>query len=602
MQIAGGPRWSPTGPRIVGAAVLAACLGVLLLAGPGRALAAPEIGTDPGELIFSAVVGQATAPSTFLILNTGTAALAVTSLALAGAQPGSFALVSPPATPFVLASGASAAVNVRFVPGSVGSLSALLRIASDDADEPNLDVGLYGLSAQGLEGGNEPPLDRVVTTLGYAIDVGGTTLVLGTGPAPIGEEVLLPLFEKAGAGDVRMVPVARYSPAFVLDFGYYVPAGASPNRVLVGQLSGSANPPQHQTLFPEVISGGVAFDPGAQVFGVYTTGSTHSIYSEDGLNALLHPLNVEHAVRVYPLRDRAGVAVPNAYLVGFEEATNGDYQDYVFTLYNVRPPGSVTDDDHDGFSPPADCDDTDQTVFPGATELCDGRDNDCDGTADDGNPGGGGSCDTGQPGICAAGTEQCQGGTLVCANDSAPEPEQCGTGIDEDCDGSIDENDECALCLPDDTVSLATQTIRNRIKRNGAPASDQIAVKGTFSLPAPGASRPDAEDVTVRLDGEAGVYWEATLAAGSIEKSRSGRRFSYTDRDEPFEHGGVYKAKLTLKRDLTTVRYVVKAKGLDLVAFSGARSTVTVRIGRACYADTGDACTTNGAATATTCR
>ena len=47
-----------------------------------------------------------------------------------------------------------------------------------------------------------------------------------------------------------------------------------------------------------------------------------------------------HATRIYPVKDRAGQLVPNAYLVTFEDATNGDYQDYVFLLTNVRPTSS----------------------------------------------------------------------------------------------------------------------------------------------------------------------------------------------------------------------------------------------------------------------
>jgi len=44
---------------------------------------------------------------------------------------------------------------------------------------------------------------------------------------------------------------------------------------------------------------------------------------------------------------------------------------------------SCTDADEDGACAEVDCDDNDDTSFPGATELCeDGRDNDCDGAAD----------------------------------------------------------------------------------------------------------------------------------------------------------------------------------------------------------------------------
>ncbi|MBN2800979.1 MAG: hypothetical protein JXX28_17710 [Deltaproteobacteria bacterium] len=44
----------------------------------------------------------------------------------------------------------------------------------------------------------------------------------------------------------------------------------------------------------------------------------------------------------------------------------------------------LTDLDGDGVAGPEDCDDTDASVFPGADEGCDGVDNDCNGTVDDG--------------------------------------------------------------------------------------------------------------------------------------------------------------------------------------------------------------------------
>jgi Notch-like protein len=71
-------------------------------------------------------------------------------------------------------------------------------------------------------------------------------------------------------------------------------------------------------------------------------------------------------------------------------------------------------------------------------EVCDGLDNDCDGGVDEGNPGGGGACNTGQQGVCAAGTLQCQGGQLACVRTTGPSAEVCDSQ-DNDCDGGVDE-------------------------------------------------------------------------------------------------------------------------------------------------------------------
>jgi hypothetical protein len=73
-----------------------------------------------------------------------------------------------------------------------------------------------------------------------------------------------------------------------------------------------------------------------------------------------------------------------------------------------------------------------------STEVCDGQDNDCDGVIDNGNPGGGQDCDTGVPGVCAAGTTDCQGGSLVCEQNVEPSTEVCD-GQDNDCNGIVDD-------------------------------------------------------------------------------------------------------------------------------------------------------------------
>jgi hypothetical protein len=62
-------------------------------------------------------------------------------------------------------------------------------------------------------------------------------------------------------------------------------------------------------------------------------------------------------------------------------------------------------------------------VHPGAPEACNDLDDDCDGETDEGNPGGGGACGTGEPGVCAAGTLTCRNGAPVCLRDQGPSPE-----------------------------------------------------------------------------------------------------------------------------------------------------------------------------------
>jgi len=161
------------------------------------------------------------------------------------------------------------------------------------------------------------------------------------------------------------------------------------------------------------------------------------------------------------------------------------------------------DDDLDGFDDDscggADCDDSDPDSYPGATETCDGADNDCDGvvdqlpdasiSCDDGNEctadvcqrGRGcvnidlqeGSCDDGddctmndtcRAGACfgtpfdgdgdghqslACGGDDCDDGNAAVypgAFEGAGLPQSCTDGLDNDCDGLTDMED--GLCNP----------------------------------------------------------------------------------------------------------------------------------------------------------
>jgi MYXO-CTERM domain-containing protein len=79
---------------------------------------------------------------------------------------------------------------------------------------------------------------------------------------------------------------------------------------------------------------------------------------------------------------------------------------------------------------------------PGGTETCNGQDDDCDGSADEDFANKGGSCSEGVGACRDGGTFVCSAdgsGTTCSATPSSPSAEICN-GIDDNCDGQVDEN------------------------------------------------------------------------------------------------------------------------------------------------------------------
>jgi hypothetical protein len=110
----------------------------------------------------------------------------------------------------------------------------------------------------------------------------------------------------------------------------------------------------------------------------------------------------------------------------------------------------LVDLDGDGFLSDEDCDDSSATIYPGASEICDGLDNDCDGEVDNGvldhfyldsdADGFGDPLESLE--ICEAPEGYSSNGNDCddSSDDSYPgAPEQCDD-LDNDCDGEVDED------------------------------------------------------------------------------------------------------------------------------------------------------------------
>ncbi len=90
-----------------------------------------------------------------------------------------------------------------------------------------------------------------------------------------------------------------------------------------------------------------------------------------------------------------------------------------------------------------DCDDTRAAINPAASEVCDAADNDCDGMIDQGMTcacliGATRPCGT-MVGSCVIGLQSCAAGVWgPCVGEVPPSPEVCN-GADDDCDGTVDD-------------------------------------------------------------------------------------------------------------------------------------------------------------------
>jgi hypothetical protein len=351
------------------------------------------LGQAGPRLVFSTWRGSTdpVAPKLVTLTNNGTSALAVSNVAITGADATSYAFSDGQPLSFSIAAGGSATVSVVFQPtqptncpsGTSGPSSVLIGVSNrdatlsfstNDATQPSGSTALSGINACGQGGNGEPVLDQVLQGLGYtdAVDNGFDDRYLGPSRyfGSNTDEIESPYFVAANAAvPVSLVPVAHYGSGNASNAyqstGWYAQGAAMnepsstcnttackllwqfPADTMVGTTLVYN---QNQKLLPTP-TGTTTFTPPTPTtaFGVFSSDFSEVNFTDDSLNVANNTNNVPmavphylHNMRIYPAYGPGHVIIPNSYLVTDDLSRvpafkNNDYQDVVLLLSNVRP-------------------------------------------------------------------------------------------------------------------------------------------------------------------------------------------------------------------------------------------------------------------------
>ena len=164
------------------------------------------------------------------------------------------------------------------------------------------------------------------------------------------------------------------------------------------------------------------------------------------------------------------------------------------TDYDTVGDACDPDDDDDKVPDETDCAPLDSEIFPGATEVCDGKDNDCDSDIDEGF----GSVTCGL-GACKHTVVVCETGQVAVCDPFEGVAEEACDGKDNDCDGDSDEKDAlgCQLYFLD--VDQDSFGVDGQSKCLCAPEDFYQAVVAGDCKPLVPEINPGAED---KCDGQ----------------------------------------------------------------------------------------------------
>ncbi len=197
---------------------------------------------DGGSKNFGSINLGASNSLAFTIRNVGSLALTGLGVTVDGPDAAMFMVTAHPAAP--VAPGGTTTFTVRFTPASLGSKSAALHLANDDADENPFDIPLAG---SGLPGVNEAWVRRYSSAgsnedraEAVAMDGSGNVVVTGHSKNEINSDFYT---AKYAAADGALLWEKRYNgPADSQDYGKAVAVDGSGDVVVTGESwNGTSN-------------------------------------------------------------------------------------------------------------------------------------------------------------------------------------------------------------------------------------------------------------------------------------------------------------------------------------------------------------------------
>ena len=277
--------------------------------------------------------------ATVRVKNTGSDPLTISNIAISGPW-------TTPATPTTVAAGGFLDLEVTFVAQNNGANNGFyegaLVITSDAKNGPKTTVQLGGFWQSVSEGGQEPDVSEIVKTFGYGtvIRKSGQNINNKGRIETIGDEILSPYWNVAdGSKNVTVRQLAAYHTQGNTASFYWYPQGtSSTTRVLThagvdGQsflprLNGNLNKPAYAEFKP-----GSTF--GFKIDPEWSDPAKNDKSKDDCSSG---PNTCGHHLRVWPAKDRAGVVIPNSYLVVMDYAgINYDFNDNVYLVTNITP-------------------------------------------------------------------------------------------------------------------------------------------------------------------------------------------------------------------------------------------------------------------------